>query len=128
MMTKFERALLAGCEGGDVPGRTDADLFAMLQAAMRIAEVAEKLGLSVRQVQNHVDDGSLVAVNLGRGSVRKDLRILDADLEGFLVRRRTSAAKVATFEDGRDTRPKPLSAQPSFAERRAARKARQQAR
>ncbi|MEN3230228.1 helix-turn-helix domain-containing protein [Methylorubrum rhodesianum] len=104
---------------------SDADLAEMLQAALSLGEVAEMLGLSVRQVQHHVDDGSLVAVNLGRGSVRKDLRVLDADLQGFLARRRTSAAKVATFQDARDARPKPLPAQPTFAERRAARKSRQ---
>lgn len=120
-MTKFEQFILEQCAGKPVAGSPD-DLTALLQSAMSIAEVAEKLGLSVRQVQNHVDDGSLVAVNLGRGSIRKDLRILDADLQGFLVRRRTAVTKAAAFEDGRETRPKPLPPRPTFAERRAARK------
>lgn len=125
MMRMFELAPAPGWDGEVVSGFSDADLAEMLQAARSLGEVAEMLGLSVRQVQHHVDDGSLVAVNLGRGSVRKDLRVLDADLQGFLARRRTSAAKAATFESGREARPKPLSTQPTFAERRAARKSRQ---
>lgn len=121
----FELAPAPGREGEAMSAFADGDLVDMLQSAKSLAEVADMLGLSIRQVQNHVDDGSLVAVDLGRGSIRRDLRILDADLQGFLVRRRTSAAKAATFQDARDARPKPLPAQPTFSERRASRKARQ---
>lgn len=123
-MTMNECAPVLGRDGGVMSVHTDADFQAMLQAAHSLGDLAEMLGLSIRQIQNHVDDGSLVAVNLGRGNVRKDLRVLDADLQGFLVRRRTSAPKARSFETPEPSRPKPLSARPKFSEIRAARKAR----
>lgn len=102
------------------------EAFEMLMAsALGLKDVAARLGISLRQVQAHVDDGSLIAVNVGRGDVRRDLRVLEEDLEGFLKRRRTSAARAATFQDVGDARPKPLGSNPSFSARRAARKARQ---
>lgn len=86
-------------------------------------EVAETLGISVRQVQAHIDDGSLVAVNVGRGYERRDLRVLEGDLEGFLRRRKTSAVTAAAFARPKTaTRAVPVSGpNPGYAERRAAR-------
>ena len=123
-MMMFQLAPAPGRDGEAMSAFVDGDVD-MLQSAKSLAEIADMLGISIRQVQNHVDDGSLVAVDLGRGSARRDLRILDADLQGFPDRRRTSAATVATFKDARDARPTPLPARPSFEQRRAWRKAHQ---
>ena len=60
-----------------------------------LRQIAEALGISHRQVQAHVDDGSLVAVNVGRGGERRDLRVLERDLEGFVARRRIGVARTA---------------------------------
>lgn len=123
MMTNNERAPMPGRDGGTVPPHTDAAFAEMLQAAKKIGDVADMLGLSTRQVQAHIDDGSLVAVNVGRGGVRRDLRVLDADLEGFLIRRRTATPPVPSLPSGRPQRPEPLPANPTFAQRRASRRA-----
>lgn len=58
-----------------------------------LQQVADALGISRRQVQAHVDDGSLVAVNVGRGVERRDLRVFEHDLEGFVARRRVGVAR-----------------------------------
>lgn len=60
----------------------------LFDRAYTVPEVAEKLAISPRQVQAHIDDGSLPAVDVGRGTDRRDLRILDEDLEEFLRRRK----------------------------------------
>lgn len=111
-------------DGGHIDGTEETSLVALLASAMTLADVAERLNVSLRQVQAFVDDGSLVAVDIGRGDVRKRLRILESDFDGFLVRRRTKVSRARAFEAPRDVRPKPLPPNPSFAERRAALKAR----
>lgn len=98
------------------------DEFALiLQVALTLNDVAERLGVSLRHVQAHVDDGNLVAVNVGRGTTRRDLRVLEEDLEGFLLRRRTTLPRIAPFPEARPQRPPVLPAKPDYAQRRAAR-------
>ena len=74
-------------EGARLPD--DRGLRFHFDRAFTLAEVSERLGISPRQVQGHSDDGNLVAVNVGRGRDRRDLRVLDEDLEGFARRRKT---------------------------------------
>jgi len=121
----FQRAPAPGCEGGAMPAAADplAEFAMLMASALTLRDVAERLGISFRQVQAHVDDGSLIAVNVGRGSTRRDLRVLPEDLEGFLKRRRTAVERVAPFPEARDRRPPVLPAKPDFAQRRAARQA-----
>lgn len=57
-----------------------------------IAEAAERLGISVSEAYQHVDDGSLSAFRVGRGSVRRHLRVTDDDLERFVRDRRVGPA------------------------------------
>ncbi|MCB4805876.1 hypothetical protein QO001_006105 [Methylobacterium brachiatum] len=124
MTTKFDHSILTACAEGSSSEATDDDLAIMLQTAMGLADVAEKLGISLRQVQAHVDDGSLVAVDIGRGNDRRSLRVLPDDLEGFLKRRRTAVAKASPFPNALPKRPKPLPGDADYAQRRAARLAR----
>lgn len=101
----------------------EAEIELRFGTVYTLKEVGEKLGISLRQVQAHVDDGSLVAVNVGRGDERRDLRVLDDDLEGFVRRRKTAAVTAAAFARPRPTtRATPTSGpNPGYAERRAAR-------
>jgi excisionase family DNA binding protein len=100
-------------------------------AVYTLEEVAEKLGISKRQVQDHVRDRTLVAIDVGRGSARRDLRVLDEDLEGFALRRR-----VGPVETSAVAAPKPpakakvaAAAEPmDYIARRAARIAAREAR
>lgn len=68
--------------------------------AFTLAEVAERLGISLRQVQAHVADGRLAAVNVGRGAERKDLRVLDDDLDAFVRARKLPAASLRRTRTG----------------------------
>ena len=88
-----------------------------------VAEVAKKLSLSSDQVMKHINDHSLVAVNVGRGSERRDLRILDEDLEGFVRRRRTGAVppEQRVVKTDRHQGNNTAYSGATFAERRAAR-------
>ena len=99
------------------------ELAMLMASALTLRDVAEQLGISFRQAQAHVDDGSLIAVNVGRGSTRRDLRVLPEDLEGFLKRRRTAVERITPFPEARHRRPPVLPAKPDFAQRRAARQA-----
>lgn len=117
---------MIGVHGPGPDGETDeaaveAELALLMEKALTLRDVADALGLSLKQVQAHVDDGSLVAVNVGRGDVRRDLRVLPDDLAGFLARRRTGASSVAPFPNAVGRRPVPLPARPSYSQRRAAR-------
>ncbi|WP_201834930.1 helix-turn-helix domain-containing protein [Microvirga zambiensis] len=98
----------------------------LFDRAYTVPEVAEKLAISPRQVQAHIDDGSLPAVNVGRGSDRHDLRILDDDLEAF-VRRRKLVPPHAPGQRMRGT-PRPTAGPApdgdSYAAQRAARRLR----
>ncbi|MFD0935534.1 helix-turn-helix domain-containing protein [Methylobacterium sp. WL69] len=58
--------------------------------AFKLPEVAETLGISLRQVQGHVTDGTLVAVNVGRGIVRRDLRVMEEAIEDFARSRKVA--------------------------------------
>ncbi|POR42371.1 helix-turn-helix domain-containing protein [Methylobacterium sp. V23] len=104
---------LISSPGGDVSFHFDR--------AFTLAEVSERLGISLRQVQAHIDDGNLVAVNVGRGRDRRDLRILDEDLEGFARRRKTGVSTAAFVPPKaaphRKADPEPVG----YAARRAAR-------
>lgn len=92
------------------------------ERAFTLTEVAERTKMSPRQVQAHIDDGSLVAVNVGRGDVRQRLRVLDEDLEGFMRRRRTGAVpQISTAKVPRHRKEVEAPAGSGFLERRAAR-------
>lgn len=91
------------------------------ERAFTLAEVAKKIGISLRQVQAHVDDGNLVAVNVGRGGERRDLRVLDEDLEGFMRRRKTGVVTEAPPQTVRRRKEPAATPAGSFLERRAAR-------
>ncbi|KQP42569.1 hypothetical protein ASF49_01605 [Methylobacterium sp. Leaf104] len=60
--------------------------------AFTLQEVAEKLGISPRQVQALVADGLLATVNVGRGRARQDRRVLDDDLDDFVRRRKSNGS------------------------------------
>jgi len=70
-----------------VPPTAFASTF-RLGRVFALADVAERLGISLRQVQAHVADGTLAAINVGRGPVRRDLRVTDEALDDFARRRR----------------------------------------
>ncbi|TNC09183.1 helix-turn-helix domain-containing protein [Methylobacterium terricola] len=62
-----------------------------VERAFTLPEVADRLGISLRQVELHVADGSLAAIDVGRGAVRRDLRVTDVDLDAFVEARRIDA-------------------------------------
>ncbi|GJE27527.1 helix-turn-helix domain-containing protein [Methylobacterium organophilum] len=113
-------------EGGRKALGYEAEIELRFGKVYDLKEVAEMFGISLRQVQAHVDDGSLVAVNVGRGDERRDLRVLEGDLEGFVRRRKTAAVTAAAFARLKTvTRAVPTTGpNPGYAERRAARLAR----
>lgn len=123
MNSVFRDVALEGDEG-DVASQVAGDEVVLhFERVYTVAEVAKKLVLSADQVMKHINDHSLVAVNVGRGSERRDLRILDEDLEGFVRRRRTGAVPpeqrvVKTDRYQGNTTKYPGA---TFAERRAAR-------
>ncbi|UIY44213.1 hypothetical protein [Methylobacterium radiotolerans] len=100
---------------------TVRDIDHRFERAFTLAEVSERLGISIRQVQAHVDDGNLVAVNVGRGRDRRDLRVLDEDLEGFARRRRTGLGSAAFVPPKAAPHRKPDPEPQGYAARRAAR-------
>lgn len=62
-------------------------VFAFDQA-FTLDEVAERLGVSLRQVQALVADGRLKAFDVGLGIDRRSPRVTDDDLEDFVRRHR----------------------------------------
>jgi excisionase family DNA binding protein len=52
-----------------------------------VEQVAEWLGCSDDAVRQHIKTGELIAINIGRGKVRRCLRIPDDELKAFLQRR-----------------------------------------
>lgn len=107
-----------------VKARPDRDRLLIdlaFDRAFTLAEVSEKLGISLRQVQAHIDDGNLVAVNVGRGRDRRDLRILDEDLEGFARRRRIGVRPDDFVPPAAAANRKPAPVPDTYAGRRAAR-------
>lgn len=84
-----------GREREPLPAGVPTEAFDLaFDRAFTLAEVAERLGISLRQVQAHVADGHLAAVNVGRGAERKDLRVLDDDLDAFVRARKLPAASL----------------------------------
>ncbi|MGW9820277.1 helix-turn-helix protein [Methylorubrum extorquens] len=116
-----ERDVMAGT-GSNVSAH-EAEIELRFGKVYGLKEVAEMFGISLRQVQAHVDDGSLVAVNVGRGDERRDLRVLEGDLEGFVRRRKTAAVTAAAFARPKTRTRAVTTSTPSsgYAERRAAR-------
>ena len=103
----------------------EAEILLRVGTAYRLSEVMERIGVSRRQVQALIDDGSLVAVNVGRGHERRDLRVLEDDLAGFLRRRSTATPNVPPVDKPKTfERPKPTGTNPSFVDRLEARIAR----
>lgn len=120
-------------------GRGPPDYEARVELQFGVAytldEVAQKLGISKRQVFEHIRDRNLVVVDVGRGSTRRDLRVLDDDLEGFARRRRVgpAAAPVVVAQPPRkkpSAKPKvSVASEPmDYIARRAARTAAREAR
>lgn len=119
MIIAYQHAAPLEREGEAVPAGRSGEIIFHFDRAFTLDEIAEKLGISPRQVQAHIDDGSLVAVNVGRGKERKNLRVLDEDLEGFVRRRKTGAVPTSKIKQPKSLDPPP--APPStFAARRAA--------
>ncbi|MGU3476571.1 helix-turn-helix domain-containing protein [Methylobacterium sp. D48H] len=96
MFAMQTRAPSVACDGGALPegpGPLPGDEVAFnFERAFTLDEVAERLGISPRQVEMHVADGSLAAVNVGRGAMRRDLRVLDEDLDRFVEARKVAGA------------------------------------
>lgn len=124
MYEQMMRGLPEACEGEGVPGAGhgaigyEAEIELRFGKAYRLKEVEEKLGISKRQVQALIDDGSLVAVNVGRGRERRDLRVLEDDLAGFVRRRSTEVQQVPPVSKPQlFGRPNPLGNNSSFSAR-----------
>lgn len=96
MMIPLQRVPDPGCDGDPMPGglMPGEPFILAFERAFTLSEVAERLGISLRQVQAHVADGRLAAVNVGRGLERKDLRVLDDDLDAFVRSRTLPAASL----------------------------------
>ncbi|WP_060847069.1 helix-turn-helix domain-containing protein [Methylobacterium aquaticum] len=73
-------------------GGPDAEIAFDFDRVFTVRETAERLGISPRQVEMHIADGTLAAVDVGRGSARRDLRILDEDLDRFVEARKVAGA------------------------------------
>lgn len=101
MYAYHERAPWPGREREAMPepamavSRTDEDMDFRFDRAFTLQEAADRLGISLRQAEMHVADGSLAAVNVGRGSLRRDLRILDEDLDRFVAARKVAPVRSA---------------------------------
>src|SRR5690349_17854266 len=91
-------AVLPKCNGSELGTAAMTDLTTpyafFFGQAFTIAEVAEKLGISPRQVLNHITDGTLVAINVGRGATRKDVRVTDEALDAFVEDRAVAAPQL----------------------------------
>lgn len=68
----------------------DAPYAFFVTRAFNVPEIAETLGISVNQVLGHIQDGTLAAINVGRGATRRDLRVTDTGLENFVRAREVS--------------------------------------
>ncbi len=79
---------------------SEGDMDFRFDRAFTLQEAADRLGISLRQAEMHVADGSLTAVNVGRGSLRRDLRILDEDLDRFVAARKVAPVRVAAALPG----------------------------
>lgn len=69
-----------------------AHLTFAFEKVFTIAEAAEKLGISTSETYHLIQDGSLSAFRVGRGAVRRHLRVTDEDLERFVRDRRVGPA------------------------------------
>lgn len=54
---------------------------------MTISAAARRLGVSRATILRHIADGEFGTVDVGRGSVRKHLRLCSRELEDFVHRR-----------------------------------------
>jgi excisionase family DNA binding protein len=52
------------------------------------AEAAQELGISVKTLRGHVEDGTLTFINIGRGKKYRRMAFDPADLEDFKLRRK----------------------------------------
>lgn len=89
--------------------------------AFTMEQVAEKLGICLRQVQAHRKAGSLVAFDVGRGKERGDWRVLDEDLDGFVRRRKSGVVGTVFMPPEAAPHRKPDPEPKGYAARRAAR-------
>ncbi len=72
-----------------------AHLTFAFEKVFTVAEAAEKLGISPSETYHLIQDGSLSAFRVGRGAVRRHLRVTDEDLDRFVEARRVAPALAA---------------------------------
>jgi excisionase family DNA binding protein len=60
----------------------------MTTATLSPAEAAASLGISVKTLRGHVEDGTLPFINIGRGKKYRRMAFDPADLEDFKLRRK----------------------------------------
>ncbi|PXW61482.1 helix-turn-helix domain-containing protein [Methylobacterium sp. B4] len=73
-----------------------AHLTFAFEKVFSVAEAARKLGISTSETYHLIQDGSLSAFEIGRGSVRRHLRVTDEDLDRFVAARRVVPLLPAT--------------------------------
>lgn len=99
------RAPMRGREREAMPAAWfDAEAVFEIGKAFRLPEAAEALGISLRQVQGHIADGTLAAVDVGRGAMRRDLRVMEEAIEEFARLRKVAPRGVPPRLYGRATR------------------------
>jgi excisionase family DNA binding protein len=57
-------------------------------ATLSPAQAAQELGISIKTLRGHVEDGSLPFINIGRGKKYRRMAFDPADLEDFKLRRK----------------------------------------
>lgn len=124
MFAYSQRAPSPGCDRVGLPYGplvVDRPLGAFdlhFERAFTLQEAADRLGISLRQAEMHVADGTLAAVNVGRGRLRRDLRVLDEELDRFVEARKVVPTRAAEAASGsrRRLRAYPAPQQDSFTE------------
>lgn len=87
-----------GSQGERIMGtmdRLDGVYFFHFDQAYTVEDVANRLGVSESHVRKLVASGSLVAINVGLGGQRRDLRVRDKDLEAFAEGRKVDGQAAA---------------------------------
>ncbi len=54
---------------------------------LTVEEAARRLGVSRATIERHIRDGEFGTINVGRGSLRPHIRLLEEELEDFVARR-----------------------------------------
>src|SRR5262245_1416277 len=77
----------------------------MSNSLLSTREAAEKLGMSLKTLRGHVQDGAIRYIVTGRGKKRPGIAFDPADLEAFTEQRRRT--KVVTPCPSTNTKPRP---------------------